>query len=58
MTESVDGPLEQLSGKFPKSKPLVKCFRIDSKVLLLVFRCLNGLGPSYLSLYVTSPCGP
>ena len=24
-------------------------FRIDFKVLLLVFRCLNGLGPSYLS---------
>ena len=25
------------------------CFRIDFKVLLLVFKCLNGLGPSYLS---------
>ena len=24
-------------------------FRIDFKVLLLVFKCLNGLGPSYLS---------
>ena len=24
-------------------------FRINFKVLLLVFRCLNGLGPSYLS---------
>lgn len=25
------------------------CFRIDFKVLLLVFKCLNGLGPSYLA---------
>jgi len=25
------------------------CFSIDFKVLLLVFKCLNGLGPSYLS---------
>uniref|UniRef100_A0A8C6UCY0 aldehyde dehydrogenase (NAD(+)) n=1 Tax=Neogobius melanostomus TaxID=47308 RepID=A0A8C6UCY0_9GOBI len=25
------------------------CFRIDFKVLLTVFKCLNGLGPSYLS---------
>ena len=25
------------------------CFRIDFKILLLVFKCLNGLGPSYLS---------
>ena len=25
------------------------CFRIDFKVLLLVFKCLNSLGPSYLS---------
>ena len=25
------------------------CFRIDFKVLLVVFKCLNGLGPSYLS---------
>ena len=25
------------------------CFRIDFKVLLMVFKCLNGLGPSYLS---------
>ncbi|KAJ0012425.1 hypothetical protein NQD34_016759 [Periophthalmus magnuspinnatus] len=25
------------------------CFRIDFKVLLLVFKCLNGLGPSYLT---------
>lgn len=25
------------------------CFRIDFKVLLLVFKCLNGLGPTYLS---------
>ena len=25
------------------------CFRIDFKVLLLVFKCLNDLGPSYLS---------
>ena len=24
-------------------------FRIDFKVLLLVYKCLNGLGPSYLS---------
>ena len=24
-------------------------FRIDFKVLLLVFKCLNSLGPSYLS---------
>ena len=24
------------------------CFRIDFKVLLLVFQCLNGVGPSYL----------
>uniref|UniRef100_A0A8C6LGB2 Reverse transcriptase domain-containing protein n=1 Tax=Nothobranchius furzeri TaxID=105023 RepID=A0A8C6LGB2_NOTFU len=25
------------------------CFRINFKVLLMVFKCLNGLGPSYLS---------
>ncbi|XP_074522673.1 uncharacterized protein LOC141787880 [Halichoeres trimaculatus] len=25
------------------------CFRIDFKVLLMVFKCLRGLGPSYLS---------
>ena len=25
------------------------CFRIDFKVLLMVYKCLNGLGPSYLS---------
>ena len=25
------------------------CFRIDFKVLLVVYKCLNGLGPSYLS---------
>ena len=25
------------------------CFRTDFKVLLLVFKCLNGHGPSYLS---------
>ena len=25
------------------------CFRVDFKVLLLVFKCLKGLGPSYLS---------
>nr|XP_054587966.1 uncharacterized protein LOC129153102 isoform X1 [Nothobranchius furzeri] len=25
------------------------CFRVDFKVLLMVFKCLNGLGPSYLS---------
>uniref|UniRef100_A0A3P9JXN4 Reverse transcriptase domain-containing protein n=1 Tax=Oryzias latipes TaxID=8090 RepID=A0A3P9JXN4_ORYLA len=25
------------------------CFRIDFKILLLVFKCLNGLAPSYLS---------
>lgn len=25
------------------------CFRIDFKVLLLVFKCLNGLAPGYLS---------
>ena len=25
------------------------CFRIDFKVLLMVFKCLNGLGPSYLT---------
>ncbi|KAI4887869.1 hypothetical protein NFI96_015092 [Prochilodus magdalenae] len=25
------------------------CYRIDFKVLLLVYKCLNGLGPAYLS---------
>ena len=25
------------------------CFRIDFKVLLMVFKCLRGLGPFYLS---------
>lgn len=25
------------------------CFRIDFKILLMVFKCLRGLGPSYLS---------
>ena len=25
------------------------CFRIDFKVLLMVFKCLRGVGPSYLS---------
>lgn len=27
-------------------------FRIDFEVLLLVFKCLNGLGPSYLSVFL------
>lgn len=33
------------------------CFWIDFKVLLLVFKCLNGLGPSHLSdlLWVYQP---
>uniref|UniRef100_A0A8C6NVU5 Reverse transcriptase domain-containing protein n=1 Tax=Nothobranchius furzeri TaxID=105023 RepID=A0A8C6NVU5_NOTFU len=30
------------------------CFRINFKVLLMVFKCLNGLGPSYLSPYEPS----
>uniref|UniRef100_A0A8C6LX82 Reverse transcriptase domain-containing protein n=1 Tax=Nothobranchius furzeri TaxID=105023 RepID=A0A8C6LX82_NOTFU len=28
---------------------LLICFRINLKVLLMVFKCLNGLGPSYFS---------
>uniref|UniRef100_A0A8C6Q5K8 Reverse transcriptase domain-containing protein n=1 Tax=Nothobranchius furzeri TaxID=105023 RepID=A0A8C6Q5K8_NOTFU len=33
------------------------CFRIHFKVLLMVFKCLNGLGPSYLS-QLFLPCEP
>lgn len=35
------------------------CFKIHFKILLLVFKCLNGLGPTYLSdLLLLTPVGP
>ena len=40
---------EHITQIFKSLHWLPVCFRIDFKVLLLVFKCLNGLGPSYLS---------